>query len=253
MIKWPWQKKGQDPEKILEEGWQFYHRPTTLEPVGTVFRIDKANKRFIVDKLTIPSTLGSEAVVRIKCHAITGMGIITRLLEIGIKGHVKANKDEKIEFELVNPERETTMDVDVDKELNKFIGSLVYYEDNRYFLIRECRWASAMKYSMSKERILNLGGEIEINKRLKSRGTVKSVNKQTYEIPDTFSEKMRVMFLPDEIKPNSFDSNKVQWRAFEVKSHFRSISPPKLDQDSNLADAPKFIRMPVTTQLDWED
>ena len=47
---------------LLDPGWQFYSRPTELEAPGTVFRIDAAKRRYIVDSLTVQIQKGDEAV-----------------------------------------------------------------------------------------------------------------------------------------------------------------------------------------------
>lgn len=221
-----WKKDGTKPDHILEDGWQFYHRPTTLDPIGTVFRIDAENKRYIVDELNIPSTRGPEAVGRIERHAENGLGILAKLLNIGVKVNANANFGEKIEFELSKPQREVTKDVDVDVVLDPFLKSLKYRADNRYYLIRECRWASAMTYRLSKDRVLDLGGEAVINDALKVGAKFKMINESLYEIPHDFPEMMRVMFLPEEIKPVSAGLG---------------------------GDEPELGRVPVNQQIMWED
>ena len=49
------------PAALLEPGWQFYTRPTSLEPPGTVFRIDKEGRRFAVAEIPTEKTTGTEA------------------------------------------------------------------------------------------------------------------------------------------------------------------------------------------------
>jgi len=196
-------KARTQPDRILQEGWQFYHRPTTLEPVGTVFRIDHERRRYIVDELDIQSTRGMEAASRLEDRIELGAGILARLLGIGPKADANAQLAEKIVFELSQPEREMTTDVALRGVLEPFLSALKYRVDNRYFLIRECRWATAMTYRLSKERVIALGGEAAINEALTVGGVLKTSGEHLYEINCDFAESMRVMFLPEEIKPIS--------------------------------------------------
>ena len=63
--------------RVLQEGWQFYHRPTTLEPVGTVFRIDKEHRRYIVDRLDIEKMSGREAAGHLEDSIEIGGGVLS--------------------------------------------------------------------------------------------------------------------------------------------------------------------------------
>jgi hypothetical protein len=191
------------PDRVLQEGWQFYHRPTTLEPVGTVFRIDRDRRRYLVETLTVKSTRGQEASARLEDSVEIGAGVLARLLGIGPKADAKAQLAEKIVFELDQPEREVTTDMALSEVLDPFLLTLKYRADCRYFLIRECRWATAMTYRLCKERVLALGGEATLNGALAVGVELKTVNERLYEINCSFSEEMRVMFLPEEIRPVS--------------------------------------------------
>ncbi len=219
-------KERTKPDRVLQEGWQFYHRPTTLEPVGTVFRIDHESRRYIVDELEIQSTRGIEAAGRLEDRIELGAGILARLLGIGPKADANAQFTEKIIFELSQPEREMTTDAALSSVLEPFLDELKYRADNRYFLIRECRWASAMTYRLSKERVIALGGEAAINEALTVGGKIKTVGERLYEINCDFPESMRVMFLPEEIKPISAGLG---------------------------GDEPRLGRVPVNEPLVWED
>lgn len=187
--------------RILQKGWQFYHRPTTLEPVGTVFRIDGEHRRYLVETLTIQSTRGDEATAHIEDSIQIGAGVLARLLGIGPKTDANAQYAEKIVFELSRPEREVTTDMNLSEELDPFLKKLKYRADCRYFLIRECRWATSMIYRLSKERVLALGGETALNEALSVGAELKTLSESLYEINCTFEKAMRVMFLPEEIKP----------------------------------------------------
>ena len=189
--------------QILQTGWQFYHRPTTLEPIGTVFRIDPNRRRFIVDKLDVESRRGKEVSEYLEDQIELGAGILARLVGVGPEADTNAKIAEKIIFSLIEPEREVTTDRALDDVLQPFLQSLNYRIDNRYFLIRECRWAKAMIYRLSKERIIALGGEATVNEALKVKGKLNAVREGFFEINCTFEEAMQVMFLPEEVQPIS--------------------------------------------------
>lgn len=155
-----------------------------------------------------------------------GAGILARLLGIGPEADANAQFAEKIVFELSQPEREVTTDVALSGVLDPFLVSLKYRADNRYFLIRECRWATAMTYRLSKERVVALGGETALHEALTVGARLKTVNERLYEIDCDFSEAMRVMSLPEEIKPISAGLG---------------------------GDEPELGRVPVTEPLVWEN
>ena len=196
-------KRKPSPNRILQEGWQFYHRPTTLEPVGTVFRIDDEHRRYIVDELTIETSRGKEAGGHLEDQTEVGAGMLARLLGIGPEVDSHAKTTEKVVFELRQAEREISTDMAVATALDPFLEKLKYRVDNRYFLIRECRWARAMTYRLSKQRVAEFGGETTLHESLTIGANLKSGNSRAYEIDCAFDQEMRVMFLPEEIKPVS--------------------------------------------------
>ncbi len=195
-------RKARAPDGILAAGWQFYHWPTTLEPIGTVFRIDREQRRIIVDELAITSRRGRESSARVEHALEAGAGIIARLIGLELlRGGARAARTETVVFELAEPEREYTTDAEVDRVLGPYLAELAYRADNRYFLIRDCRWAAAMTYRLAKERLVELGGEAAVTAALAAEAKLTAVGGDLYEIDRTFPEPMRVMFLPEEIKP----------------------------------------------------
>src|SRR5438094_925962 len=57
-------KRAKEPSVLLEPGWQFYTKPTSSEPPGTVFRIDAAGRRFTVDVIQTPFSTATEVFGR---------------------------------------------------------------------------------------------------------------------------------------------------------------------------------------------
>ncbi len=66
------------PAQVLEEGWQLYAKPTTLEPVGTLFRIDDAGRRFMVDQVSIETQEGAEAAAKVQQRVQAHIGFFAR-------------------------------------------------------------------------------------------------------------------------------------------------------------------------------
>ena len=189
---------------ILDPGWQFYSKPTTLDAPGTVFRIDNNGRRYTVGKLDIKTTRGKEAAGRSVKSGQASVGILASLFgldKIGIGA--KANKVERLEFQITNPVKDETTDMAIDEMIDPFLEQLDYRADNRYFIIREARIASAMKYFLSEQLVNDISGGAPAIENIKVEGEFKRRKKGEYELNQTFDEPMRVMFLPEEIAPIS--------------------------------------------------
>ena len=192
------------PAEMLEPGWQFYSKPTTLDPPGTVFRIDVAGRRYIVANLEVKATTGREASGKSIKSGQASVGLVASLLgmdKVGIGA--KGRKVERLEFEITDPVKEETSDMAIDEVLDPFLERLDYRAENRYFIIREARMASAMKYFLSEQLVNDISGGMPAIESIKTRGEFKQVKKGQYELNQTFDEPMRIMFLPEEIVPIS--------------------------------------------------
>ena len=189
---------------ILDPGWQFYSKPTTLDAPGTVFRIDDKGVRYKVGKLDIKPTRGKEAAGRIVKSCEASVGILASLFgldKIGIGA--KRKKVERLEFEITNPVKEETTDMAIDEVLDPFLEQLEYRADNKYFIIRDTRMASAMKYYLSEQLVNDISGGARAIEKIKVEGELKKVKEGEYELNQTFDEPMRIMYLPEEIVPIS--------------------------------------------------
>ena len=50
------------PSEILEPGWQFTPKPTSSgQSPGTIFRIDRQKRRYLVERLNVPVETAREA------------------------------------------------------------------------------------------------------------------------------------------------------------------------------------------------
>jgi hypothetical protein len=195
---------GRDKTKpeVLEEGWQLYAKPTTLEPVGTLFRIDDSGRRFMVDQVAVETQEGAEAVARVKQQVHANIGFFARFLGLdSFSGKLGGQDAETLEFEIVNPIRQSTFDAAMDRAMTPVLASLKYRADNHYYVIRETRSATAMTYRLTQAQLGEIGGEISLAVALGAGAKIGAGQGGLYEISQTFPERMRVMFLAEEIAP----------------------------------------------------
>ncbi|MCU7843326.1 MAG: hypothetical protein KZQ93_05755 [Candidatus Thiodiazotropha sp. (ex Monitilora ramsayi)] len=189
--------------ELLQPGWQFYSSPTTLEPVGTVFRIDPLGRKYIVSDMEVPSATGREEMGRVSLKLITRGDVIARFLKVPLSGKVEGMRNQSIELEMVNAERAITSDLNIDKVLNSFFEKIQYRTDNRYFIIREARSASELHYKLNDSFVADLGGSAVVNQLATMNADMQFESNRRYNLSQSFSERMRVMFLPEEIVPVS--------------------------------------------------
>ena len=195
-------KDKRKPAEILEEGWLLYAKPTTLEPVGTLFRIDDEGLRFMVDQIAVEVQVGAEAVAKVQQRVQANIGFFARFLGLdNYSGKISAKNSETLEFEIIDPERQSTFDAAMDRALDPILKDLKYRADNRYYVIRETRSATAMVYRLTQDQLGEIGGKASISVALHASATVKAEQGGLYEINQTFPERMRVMFLAEEIAP----------------------------------------------------
>jgi hypothetical protein len=194
-------KKSKDaPSDAFDEGWQFYSKATTLEPPGTVFRIDANGRRYIVGKVDVASEKGEETVASLEKRVSTTLGMFIRFLgldKLGIGG--KLDRVQQFAFELKDSEREITTDLALDDALLAFLEKLDYRADNRYFVIREALSATSMLYALTKDQLVELGGEAAVQAAIGAGANAASKVGERISFPKTFPQRMRVTFLPEEI------------------------------------------------------
>jgi hypothetical protein len=180
----------------------FYSKPTTLEPPGTIFRIDAQKTKYIVGELKVQVQKGKEVFGKSQERIQASMGVLAKILGVNVNINLGGRRAEQLEFEMTDPARETVMDMEIDLALKPFLEKLEYRTDNRYFIIRESRIAMGIKYRFSEGQISSLGGDAAVMKAALVKGTLfASQEKNQYELLQEFDQAMRVMFLPEEIKP----------------------------------------------------
>jgi hypothetical protein len=93
------------PTQVLPTGWQFYSNPTTLEPVGTVFRIDPEGRKYNVTQLPVLPTTGTEVMGKVRQKLVTRVDVVARFLGIPLSGKGSGGREQSFEFEMVDAER----------------------------------------------------------------------------------------------------------------------------------------------------
>ena len=190
------------PDDFLPPGWQFYSRPTNLEPPGTVFRIDHEGRRFIVANLRPTIARGGEPGASKVERMETKAGFVARLLGLQPLGaHAGGGTARAFRFQIVDPVRESTSDEEMDKVLGPWLESMAFRKQNRYFVIRESRSASAMTFLLSDEEVGAIGGKLAIVAAAEGGLTLAARSTETSEITQAFPERLGVMFLAEEIAP----------------------------------------------------
>lgn len=190
-------RKRDRGDELLDRGWQFYTQPTTLEPVGTVFRIDGDGVRYLVDRLDVPVDQGPEAGARVVRRTEVRLGVVARFLGlIGISANAAVGRTQLLEFETQEPIRTVSHDADVVGPLARFLRHFTPEEGSRYFLIRESRSARAVTFHLSNEQIAELGGEGPVGAGLSAGASVRVGRSGTFEIAQPFPERLLVTFLP---------------------------------------------------------
>jgi len=108
-------KKPQRPVDVLPPGWQFYSRPTNLEPPGTIFRIDAEGRRFVVARLEPAISRRAEPGAAKVERVETRVGVVARLLGLQSMGaRAGGGAVRECRFQIVNPVRESTTDAGMD-------------------------------------------------------------------------------------------------------------------------------------------
>jgi len=195
-------KRDKAPKGMLPDGWHFFARPTSLEPPGTIFRIDGERRRFRVHKLDPAVDSGPEPGMRSFDTVDLRAGIVARLLGLETLGASGGGKQRKqVEFELKEPVRESTTEEAIDRVLKPYLSKMEIRKRNRYFVVRETRTATAMTYRITKELLGELGGEGAVD-GLGELGLELSAGRSgVYDLCQEFPQRLAVMFLPEEIAP----------------------------------------------------
>ena len=195
--------RSKQPDRdAFDRGWQFYTRATTLEPPGTVFRIDGDRRRYQVGALDVASQHGDEVGLTINKRVETTLEFLVRLLgleQLSAKANLKSV--ERYSFAMHEAQRAFLTDMAVDKPLRAFLDQLDFRADNRYFLIREAVSATSMTLSLTKDQAAMIGAQASVAPQVNAGAATGVGRDQLIEMPNAFPQRMRVTYLPEEIRP----------------------------------------------------
>jgi hypothetical protein len=188
----------------IPQGLQFYPNPTAHEPPGTVFRIDPNRTRYLAMSLKVPVHSAPEASGRWRESVTASTGVLAQLLGLAPASlKVGSERTEEITFEVAGLTREVTYDDDLDAIVEQFRKEHKFRADNQYFVIRESWAATSIDYSFSSQYIQDIGGEAQV-KTLAAKGTLFTRTQNgDYVLKKKFKTPMRVLFLPEAIRPVS--------------------------------------------------
>lgn len=193
-----------DPlKKILPPGWQFYTRPTTAEPPGTIFSINKDTKQksFVT---TLPIAIDDCVECAGKYVNKSTMNVLLRfngLKTFDITG--KGKIDRVVIFEMRDPKGEKIFTEKLYPSFEKWIAKEKFYfsTKEKYYVITEATKTDAINYKLTKQQVEILRSRIPLPKNVlkqESKMDSNTVEQMTY--PQKFKDEMRVMFCAQELK-----------------------------------------------------
>jgi hypothetical protein len=254
---WRFRLKSDPPpsNKILQEGWQHYFTPTTLDPPGTVFRIDSAKRKYHVCQLPVKPVVGDEAFGEHTESITVSLGVVARIF--GIKADPAASKTERLQFSLEGAQREVTSDEAVRAELVNAFRNVDYRNNNRYFVIRESLKATGITHILTRNQIQSLGGEAVLTPQVGLTGSLhKSDRGHEYRLQKSFAAAMRIMFLPEEIVPAALPKPTLPRPSEEPTYRGRGARPHSVGGEilgGASPEASRFSLIRVKESLVWEE
>ena len=160
------------------------------------------NPIFDLPRVAVETQEGAEAVAKVKQQVRANIGFFARFLGLdSFSGKLGGQNAETLEFEIVNPVRQSTFDAAMDRAMTPVLATFKYRADNRYYIIRETRSATAMTYRLTQAQFGEIGGEMSLAVALGAGAKIGAGEGGLYEISQTFPERMRVMFLAEQIAP----------------------------------------------------
>jgi hypothetical protein len=202
IVKFRWMDNASTaPGVLLEPGWQFYSRPTSLEPPGSIFRVDPQRRRFAVTEIAPETTRGSEAFGAQSLAVRTTARMLAEFLGAPGAGGQQGERIEKLEFQMFDVEKEVTTDLAIAELLDEFRSKVNYRPDNRYFIIRESRSAMGLRYALSDEMMNSLQGSAGLAQLVKGKSGLSYDKRGSYVLDQKLPARLRVMFLAEELVP----------------------------------------------------
>jgi len=190
------------------DGFVPFALPTTADAPGTIFRIDKEGKRFIVGDITVHIHLASVAIPEYKKEMKYNIGFVCSILKkIGlIKGpalDASLSGESALAIKVEGAIKEYTTDNEVYKALKDAVSKLTFSEGNKYYIIRETVSAEKVTYTFDNVVVAQGGGSASIAEAAKGKANVAWRSGDGYILDAKFTTPHRILYKAEEIiKPS---------------------------------------------------
>jgi hypothetical protein len=186
--------------------------PNTFDPAGSIYRID-ASRTFwrVADLKSEPFVVKNRrADVVIADYLLSdeqaaSAGMSARLVKTALPGlEVDGELDEKVSVEIIVKDirADIIYDTGADQISQWFQENMKPRPGNRYFIVREAIKAGAVTYRLKRKDLAKFGGSAKIEHIAEGKANVTvRDNNSTFEITQTFEERINVCVKADEIKP----------------------------------------------------
>jgi hypothetical protein len=153
---------------LLGKGWQCFATASDFDAPGTIFRRDKDGATWGTIDLSkeIGVKRGDVAIGSVTSNFVTNLGLAANLLKIssGVTGNasIGAAKTYVVNAEYGSAIKEVTYDVDAERAKSWFATYSQRDAGSAYYLIREAIAAKELKYTVTSDLIVDLGGEANV-------------------------------------------------------------------------------------------
>lgn len=188
------------------DGFVPFAMPTTADAPGTIFRLDSANRRFIVADLSAKIRRHEADVVvpHYRSTSQVSAGFLVKMLQkLGMVD--KANTDNRldltkaVELDVESAKREYTIDAEVEQVIREGLGRMPRTRGNRYFVIRETVSGKHVRFSFGQG--IAMGGSVGADARTLGAAQASfSANASGGSVLDaTFTTPHRVLYKAEQI------------------------------------------------------
>jgi hypothetical protein len=186
--------------------------PNTFDPAGSIYRIDASrtfwrvadlkSEPFVV-KNRRPDVVIADYLLSDEQAASAGMS--ARLVKTALPGlEVDGELDEKVSVEIIVKDirADIIYDTGADQISQWFQKNIKPRPGSRYFIVREAIKAGAVTYRLKRKDLAKFGGSAKIEHIAEGKANVTvRDNNSTFEITQTFPQRINVCVKADEIKP----------------------------------------------------
>jgi hypothetical protein len=187
------------------EGFEAFATPRSFDGPGTIYRLDKDGKRFLVASLDVVNAVRGKEVIP-KFTSSRDLSISQLLESIGVaaaklpaNANINMTSSRKTSLETTNGDRKEIADGDILTVLNKWKASTKPIEDNKYYLIRATIASDNVDYKVDKSWLFYAKLDLSILNLAGYKGSANSKSEDTLELESRFDEKMNIWFKAERI------------------------------------------------------